>query len=67
MKKIILILVLNTDNVVFRFGASIAKFIDQGSKVCYVAFSLAEEYLPHDFYQSDQSYICPLIKFKTGL
>ncbi len=42
-KNIILILAPHTDDGEFGCGASIAKFIGQGSEVFYAAFSLAEE------------------------
>jgi LmbE family N-acetylglucosaminyl deacetylase len=48
-KKRILILAPHTDDGEFGCGASIAKFIGEGSEVHYIAFSLAEESVPPPF------------------
>lgn len=48
-KKTILILAPHTDDGEFGCGASIAKFISEGSRVYYAAFSLAEESVPPPF------------------
>lgn len=42
----ILVLAPHTDDGEFGAGASIAKFLEQGTKVTYVAFSTAEESVP---------------------
>ena len=49
MFKNILILSPHTDDGEFGCGASIAKFIDEGSNVYYAAFTLAEESVPDPF------------------
>jgi len=49
MFKNILILSPHTDDGEFGCGASIAKFIDEGSNVFYAAFTLAEESVPDPF------------------
>lgn len=45
----ILVLAPHTDDGEFGCGASIAKFIEDGADVLYVAFSLAEESVPLPF------------------
>ena len=46
--KTILVLAPHTDDGEFGCGASISKFLDQGSRVIYAAFSAAEQsVLPH--------------------
>ena len=45
----ILILAPHTDDGEFGCGASIAKFIEEGTNVFYAAFSLAEESVPSKF------------------
>lgn len=49
MFKTILILAPHTDDGEFGCGASIAKFLEQGSTVFYAAFSTAEESVPPPF------------------
>lgn len=44
--KNILVLAPHTDDGEFGAGASISKFVEQGAKVTYVAFSTAEESIP---------------------
>lgn len=44
--KNILVLAPHTDDGEFGAGASIAKFLEQGAKVTYAAFSTAEESVP---------------------
>lgn len=48
-KKRILVLAPHTDDGEFGCGGSIAKFIEEGSHVYYVAFSIAEESVPDGF------------------
>ncbi len=45
-KKRILVLAPHTDDGEFGCGGSIAKFLEEGSEVWYVAFSCAEESVP---------------------
>jgi len=47
--KRILILAPHTDDGEFGCGATIAKFIEEGASVTYVAFSIAEESVSGDF------------------
>ena len=42
----ILILAPHTDDGEFGCGASIAKFLEQGSKIYYIAFSTAKKSVP---------------------
>ncbi|HOF59732.1 MAG TPA: PIG-L family deacetylase [Candidatus Syntrophosphaera sp.] len=47
--KRVIVLAPHTDDGEFGCGASIAKFIEDGSEVFYVAFSIAEESVPKPF------------------
>ena len=49
MKKKVLILAPHTDDGEFGCGGTIAKFIERGDLVKYVAFSIAEESVPSSF------------------
>ena len=47
--KKILLLSPHTDDIEISMGGSIIKFLENGNKLYYVAFSIAKESVPDDF------------------